>query len=116
MNRSDHGYFYILQIRHKPTIGIITISKTPVLVGDDVTLTCTAEDVGSPPAQYRWELPGKDIDTKSIDTLRISRAQLSDAGQYRCHPWNDVGQGQMGSIVLQVPYITSSSNNIILGN
>ena len=77
-----------------------------MVVGDEVTLRCSADDQGSPKAQYRWASPGKDFDSNSISAYTIAKAQLTDAGEYRCLPWNDVGSGEPGNFTLQVRVVT----------
>lgn len=87
---------------------MITPSLRIVYVGDSVTLSCaTIDDAGSPPAQFRWATPDSDYAAAGLPpkpTLLLSKAQLTDVGQYRCTPYNEIGQGPETSYQLQVSH------------
>jgi len=69
-------------------------------------LTCAAlEDSGIPPATFKWKRPGQsqfDESTRQGSILVIPEVKLSDAGEYSCVPFNEFGNGEMGSAMLFV--------------
>uniref|UniRef100_A0A7E4ZSG2 B-cell receptor CD22 n=1 Tax=Panagrellus redivivus TaxID=6233 RepID=A0A7E4ZSG2_PANRE len=88
----------LVDVKRKPGAAIITASQTSVNVGDILTLSCTADDPGSPEAKYRWSTPATHgIFSQQLEfnrqTITVSKAALSDNGLYRCVAFNDIGQG-----------------------
>lgn len=96
-----------LLVRHRPGQAYINPSKPVVHVGNGVTLTCTANPPGWPTPQYRWyrDVEG-DVSTSTIlsqgSQLVIPRAHLGSEGRYHCHAANELGNGEMATITLEV--------------
>ncbi|KFD56179.1 hypothetical protein M513_02957 [Trichuris suis] len=89
-------------VSHQPGLATITVDE-PVVIGATVTLNCSADSAGYPPARYRWKAPGQaDYEYGARYTYTIPDVQLSHAGEYWCLPFNDIGNGQEGSYKLIV--------------
>ena len=64
----------------------------PAVVGDDVTLNCTAS--GDPPLVYQWTLEGNTTVLNSDNTtgtLELTDIQENEFGTYVCTVTNDLG-------------------------
>lgn len=88
----------------RPGEALITASSTVIAVGDGTTLRCTAVDVGSPEAEYRWLTPtssGSYAEQKT-PIYTLEHATLADNGDYRCVPFNRIGDGMEGILTIQV--------------
>lgn len=91
-----------LVIDHAPGKGIISTPE-PAVVGTTVNLTCRADDVGSPQADYKWKLPSQtDFETNPRQTLVITDVKMNQAGEYACLPYNSIGNGEVGTFDLIV--------------
>lgn len=96
-----------LLVRHRPGQASINPSKPIVHVGNGVTLTCSAHPPGWPVPQYRWfrdtdnEVPPEKILAQGSQYV-IPRAHLGSEGRYRCHAVNELGNGEMAAIMLEV--------------
>lgn len=97
-----------LLIRHRPGQAFISPSKAVVHAGGTITLSCTANPPGWPVPQYRWF---RDTDTEFINTQKIlaqgsqytvPKAHLGSEGKYHCHAVNELGIGQMATVLLEV--------------
>lgn len=75
-----------------------------IAVGGEATLRCTAVDVGSPEAEYRWLTPSSSGSYKERKTpiYTLEHATLADNGDYRCLPFNRIGDGMEGILTIQV--------------
>ncbi|EJD75800.1 CBR-IGCM-1 protein [Loa loa] len=96
--------FTVIDVLRRPGEALITASSTMIAVGGGTTLRCTAVDVGSPEAEYRWLTPsssGSYGEQKSPIYI-LERAMLSDNGDYRCMPFNRIGNGVEGVLTIQV--------------
>ncbi|XP_055386183.1 hemicentin-1-like [Condylostylus longicornis] len=98
-----------LLIRHRPGQSFITPNKPIVHVGNGVTLTCSANPPGWPVPQYRWfrDLDGEFTGSNSKILAQgsqyiIPRAHLGSEGKYHCHAVNELGIGEMATIILEV--------------
>lgn len=92
----------MLVVDHAPGKGVITTSE-PVVVGSTANLTCKADDVGSPAAEYKWKFPGQtDFEANPRQTLSIADVRMSHAGEYACLPYNTIGVGEVGTYNLVV--------------
>lgn len=96
-----------LLVRHRPGQAYINPSKPVVHVGNGVTLTCSANPPGWPVPQFRWfrDFDGE-ISTQTIlsqgSQYVIPRAHLGSEGRYHCQATNELGQGDMATITLEV--------------
>lgn len=98
-----------LQVLRRPGQASIIASNDIVSTGKSVKFTCRADDIGSPPAEYRWYTPQTDNGDgqKNMD-LFIEQAALADNGEYRCVPYNKIGDGIAAVFLLKVPLLQSS--------
>ncbi|CAB3400930.1 unnamed protein product [Caenorhabditis bovis] len=87
-----------VDVKRKPGPAKITIIKEDINVGDVIELRCEAPDAGNPKASYKWASPssGGEYGSNEHDreTLIVRNAQLSDNGEYRCLPYNELGAGK----------------------
>lgn len=96
-----------LLVRHRPGQAYINPSKPVVHVGNGVTLTCKAKPGGWPVPQYRWfrDIEG-DVSTQTVlaqgSQYVIPRAHLGSEGKYHCLAANELGNGEMATITLEV--------------
>ncbi|CAG9534403.1 unnamed protein product [Cercopithifilaria johnstoni] len=96
--------FTFIDVLRRPGEALITASSTVIAVGGETTLRCTAVDVGSPEAEYRWLTPsssGSYREQKS-PIYTLEHATLADNGDYRCMPFNRIGDGVEGILTIQV--------------
>lgn len=96
-----------LLVRHRPGQAFITPNKPIVHFGNGVTFTCSANPPGWPVPQYRWfkDIEGDDLAQKIIaqgSQFVIPKAHLGSEGKYHCHAANELGHGEMATIVLEV--------------
>lgn len=91
-----------LIVDHRPGKAIISTIE-PVVAGSTANLSCTADDIGSPVAQFRWKAPGQqEFEHASRSTYTIYDVQMTHAGNYSCLPWNSIDQGEVGMYKLVV--------------
>ncbi|VDK85519.1 unnamed protein product [Litomosoides sigmodontis] len=96
--------FTFIDVLRRPGEALITASSTVIAVGGEATLRCTAVDVGSPEAEYRWLTPtssGNYAERKTPIYI-LEHATLADNGDYRCIPFNKIGDGVEGILTIQV--------------
>lgn len=100
----DVAIAFIVQVLRRPGRAAITGSSSSIVVGGHAKLTCRADDVGSPQAEYRWASPATGGTYGSLDgsTLTVEHATITDNGEYRCMPHNKIGDGEEGVFILQV--------------
>ncbi|XP_050321107.1 muscle M-line assembly protein unc-89 isoform X1 [Bactrocera neohumeralis] len=97
-----------LLVRHRPGQAFITPNKPIVHVGNGVTLTCSANPPGWPVPQYRWfrDMDGEYSSTQKVlaqgPQYSIPKAHLGNEGKYHCHAVNELGNGQIATIVLEI--------------
>lgn len=97
----------VLLVRHRPGKSFITPNRPVVHVGNGVTLTCSANPPGWPVPQYSWfrDIEGESSPQKVLATgsqYIIPRAHLGSEGTYHCHAANELGHGEMATIILEV--------------
>lgn len=96
-----------LLVRHRPGQAYINPSKPIVHVGNGVTLTCSANPPGWPVPQFKWfkDIEGE-LSTQTIvaqgSEYVIPRVHLGSEGKYHCHAANELGHGEMATVVLEV--------------
>ncbi|KAE9556388.1 hypothetical protein FO519_000428 [Halicephalobus sp. NKZ332] len=88
-----------VEVKRKPGTAIISTSHQFVNVGESFTLSCTADDLGSPTASFKWATPRtQGIHSQHLafnrQTLIVDQARLSDNGVYKCVPYNEIGNGE----------------------
>ena len=91
-----------INIRHKPGATIISPEKPTAVDGKPLTLTCGANPPGYPLPQYKWWKEGSDTTLAVGSELTIDSVRLSNAGKYNCQPSNDLGEGTVASIQVEV--------------
>jgi hypothetical protein len=111
-NLSGLQGFTVSSDQTQPTIGTNPQSQT-VAVGATVTFTVKA--TGSAPLNYQWQLNSKNISGANSDSLKLSSAKLTDAGNYRVIVKNNAGSATSNPASLTVespPHITSPLHNL----
>ena len=92
-----------INIRHAPGKAFIMPEKPIAVEGRSITLACGANPPGFPKPQYRWWKEGIDTKTLSIASeYTLNSVRLSSAGKYYCQPANDLGQGSVAVVHLDV--------------
>lgn len=99
-----------LLVRHKPGQAHISPDKPVAFEGSVVTLTCSANPPGWPAPLYRWWRDGEGVFSSSSSNqvlatgarYNITSAQLGSEGRYHCQPTNEMGHGEVASVVLEV--------------
>ena len=91
-----------INIRHKPGTTVITPEKPTAVDGKPLTLTCGASPPGYPVPQYKWWKDGSDTTLASGSEFTLDSVRLSNAGKYFCQPSNDLGEGTVASIQVDV--------------
>uniref|UniRef100_A0A0R3RUN2 B-cell receptor CD22 n=1 Tax=Elaeophora elaphi TaxID=1147741 RepID=A0A0R3RUN2_9BILA len=96
--------FTFVDVLRRPGEALITASSTVIAVGGKTTLKCKAVDVGSPEAEYRWSTPSSSgsYGERKTPIYTVERATLADNGDYRCMPFNRIGDGVEGTLTIQV--------------
>ncbi|VIO87308.1 Uncharacterized protein BM_BM17942 [Brugia malayi] len=96
--------FTVVDVLRRPGKALIAASSTVVAVGGETTLRCTAVDIGSPEAEYRWLTPSSSgsYEERKTPIYTVERATLADNGVYRCIPFNRIGDGVEGVLTIQV--------------
>ncbi|VDP14417.1 unnamed protein product [Onchocerca flexuosa] len=106
-------YFFHFAIKNinnvlrRPGEALIRASSDVIAVGGETTLSCIAVDVGSPEAEYRWLTPSSSGKYKERKTpiYTLEHATLADNGDYRCMPFNRIGDGVEGILTIKVSKI-----------
>uniref|UniRef100_A0AC35F2G5 Uncharacterized protein n=1 Tax=Panagrolaimus sp. PS1159 TaxID=55785 RepID=A0AC35F2G5_9BILA len=96
-----------IDVKRRPGKAMITASHSSVNVGETITLSCIAEDLGSPEAKFRWAVPAShgmysQEPEYNRHSITINKAALSDNGIYRCVAFNNIGQGDEATIKITV--------------
>ncbi|XP_030027514.2 hemicentin-1 isoform X2 [Manduca sexta] len=94
-------------VRHKPGRARVSPDRPVAQEGTGVTLTCSAKPPGWPAPQYRWF---RDIDSSDAkpavlatgNKYTIPSAHLGSEGVYHCQATNELGHGELASVVLEV--------------
>uniref|UniRef100_A0A1I7WGH0 Down syndrome cell adhesion molecule-like protein Dscam2 n=1 Tax=Heterorhabditis bacteriophora TaxID=37862 RepID=A0A1I7WGH0_HETBA len=95
-----------VDVKRRPGKAVISPSHLNVVVGDIIELLCSAADLGSPEAQFKWSSPssGGQFGTREHDqaSLIVRNAQLADNGRYRCRAYNSLGEGDEAVVDVKV--------------
>ncbi|KAL1139642.1 hypothetical protein AAG570_006620 [Ranatra chinensis] len=107
-NRVGNASITIL-VRHRPGKAQITPDRPIASEGNGVTLTCSASPPGWPTPQYRWwrelDEPASDGQMTLLATgpkYNIPSAHLGSEGKYHCQGTNEMGHGDVATVVLTV--------------
>lgn len=106
-----------INIRHKPGATFIGPEKPLAVDGKPLTLTCGANPPGFPTPQYKWWKEGSDSSLSVSAELTLESMRLSNAGKYLCQPVNELGEGTIASIqvdVFQAPKIITQLQPTII--
>ncbi|GLH07354.1 Down syndrome cell adhesion molecule-like protein Dscam2 [Gryllus bimaculatus] len=103
---------FALLVRHKPGRAVISPDKPVVSEGATVTLTCAASPPGWPAPLFRWWRDGDGVFSAGSSAATqvlatgaqyvINPAQLGNEGQYHCQATNEMGHGEVASVMLEV--------------
>jgi len=99
--RTGNATIYI-NIRHKPGTTVITPEKPVAVDGKPMTLTCGANPPGYPAPTFKWWKDGSDTTLAVGSEFTLDSVRLNNAGKYLCQPSNDLGEGTVASIVVEV--------------
>ncbi|XP_014210326.1 hemicentin-1 isoform X2 [Copidosoma floridanum] len=94
-----------LRVRHKPGPARITPDSPIATEGNKVILTCVANPPGYPEPQFRWSHQvdaGIKPSELSGSKYEINSVHLADEGTYKCHAFNEIGNGESASVNLTV--------------
>ncbi len=92
-----------INVRHAPGKAFITPERPTAVDGKRVVLTCGASPPGYPAPEYRWWKEGTESSTLARGAeFTIEHARLSTAGKYFCQPANELGEGGVASVFLDV--------------
>lgn len=92
-----------INVRHQPGEAFITPEKPVAVDGKSVTLKCGANPPGYPEPSYRWWKEGTDGKTQSLgEEFVIDPVHLNTAGRYFCQPTNELGDGSVAGVLLEV--------------
>ena len=75
-----------------------TANTSATLRNSNVTFTCTSEG-NPPPHEYRFYHEGTFLGNSSSGTFQT---QVTESGIYSCVPVNKVGEGEKGSVTINV--------------
>ncbi|XP_014220812.1 hemicentin-2-like [Trichogramma pretiosum] len=94
-----------IRVRHKPGPARITPDSPVANESTKVILTCTANPPGYPEASFKWSreddsgiMPNEHSGSK----YEIAAVHLGSEGIYRCHAFNEIGNGEAASVNLTV--------------
>ncbi|XP_075224340.1 hemicentin protein echinoid isoform X2 [Lycorma delicatula] len=108
VNRVGNASITLL-VRHKPGQAQITPDRPIATEGSGVTLTCSASPPGWPVPQYRWWKDLEEINPSSQVPAQVNgpkynipSAHLGSEGKYHCQAINEMGHGDIATVVLTV--------------
>lgn len=108
VNRVGNASITLL-VRHKPGQAQITPDRPIATEGSGVTLTCSASPPGWPVPQYRWWKDLEEINPSSQGPAQVNgpkynipSAHLGSEGKYHCQAINEMGHGDIATVVLTV--------------
>ena len=77
-------------------------------INQSITLTCNAESL--PPPRYVWKFNGNILSKAVQNTLKLTNAQVKDAGSYTCKAENIYGSKEITRVVhVECKYIYAHS-------
>ena len=94
-----------IRVRHKPGPARITPDSPVAIENTKVILTCVANPPGYPEPQFQWS---REDDTGITahehygSKFEIAGVHLGSEGTYRCHAFNEIGNGDAASVNLTV--------------
>ena len=91
----------------------MTLSNTTVGVGDEVTLTCSAQ--GGPNNTFTWEHEGTLLNVTDT-SFTISNITISDGGEYTCIARNVAGSGRASATLNILPRILTPPEDVFTTN
>jgi len=94
-----------VNIRHAPGKAFVSPSDPIAVDGRNVTLKCGANPPGFPKPTYSWWREGNGGSHRSLASgseFTIDSVRLSSAGRYFCKPSNELGEGTVASVRLEV--------------
>ena len=75
-------------------VSVTTSPPSPVSIGTNLTLQCSADDPIDSNLTYKWLMNGIQIRGESSPTLMLEVAGPEDGGTYTCRVSNRAGQGE----------------------
>jgi echinoid protein len=93
-----------IHVRHKPGQAFISPDKPVGVEGREMTLRCGANPPGYPRPTYNWwrEDSGNSQILAVGSEFTIDAVNMNNAGRYQCQPVNDLGEGSVASVDLEV--------------
>ncbi|CAG0880135.1 unnamed protein product [Cyprideis torosa] len=91
-----------VNVIHSPGQAQVSVAEGTAVAGKPATLKCQADPPGYPKPIYQW-WRGDRASTPSMGKeLLIPQASAESEGEYFCQAHNALGEGAMGSILLEV--------------
>ncbi|XP_031785742.1 hemicentin-1 isoform X3 [Nasonia vitripennis] len=94
-----------IRVRHKPGPASISPDSPIAAENSKVILTCVANPPGYPEPQFQWSR-ASDNGISAAEHMgskyEINSVHLSSEGIYRCHAFNEIGNGESASVNLTV--------------
>jgi hypothetical protein len=98
---TDYVWLFLFTDKPVETKLIVSSGSRKVVVNGTLILNCTTLAV--PPAtEFRFYRNDSNIENATKGILTINNISSSEAGQYRCTPWNKMGKGQSASVSITI--------------
>ena len=92
-----------INVKHQPGKAFINPEKPIAVDGKSVTLTCGANPPGFPKPTYKWWKQGSTSKSLAVGSeYTIDSVRLDSAGKYFCQPSNELGEGSIASVTMDV--------------
>jgi len=78
----------------------LTTTLNEVVIGDDITLTCTVTRANPAGSFYTWTHNGTIVTPTTITSLRHASVEAEDVGNYSCSVSNGVEPTGMDSLII----------------
>lgn len=94
-----------IRVRHKPGPARISPDSPVAVENSKVILSCIAYPPGYPEPQFQWSKEGDSGLTQGEhfgSKYEINSVHLNNEGTYRCHAFNEIGNGEAASVNLTV--------------
>ncbi|KAJ8673219.1 hypothetical protein QAD02_004481 [Eretmocerus hayati] len=94
-----------VRVRHKPGPAHITPDSPVAVEGQKVILSCTANPPGYPEPTFQWSRESDGFmpsNERMGSKFEIPSVNLASEGIYRCHAFNEIGNGEAASVNLTV--------------
>ena len=92
----------VINVRHRPGDTFINPDKPIAVDGKRITLTCGANPSGYPLPQFRWWKEGEEATVAVGSEFTLDSARLNNAGHYHCQATNDLGEGKVATVYMEV--------------